>query len=209
MSALDPSLAAAGVAPSLDAIVALAHQVVPASVAVSVTVIGEAGAITAASTGRWAADLDRAQYDADAGPCVDAAIGGETRSIADIRHDDRWPTYAVAALAAGALSSVSIPIPVDDGLVASLNAYATHVDAFSSADRARLRKLAAVAAAVLSSGAATPLRSRPVMDQAKGILMHEEHCSAELAMDGLAKRALDSGRSLQQVAADVVAATGR
>jgi GAF domain-containing protein len=193
----------------LEAVVALAHHVVPAAVAISVTVVSDAGVETAASTSAWAASLDRAQYDAGAGPCVDAAIGGEMRSIADIRHDTRWPAYAAVALADGALSSVSVPIPVDDRVVASLNAYATHLDAFSSADHARLRKLAAVAAAVLATAEAPLRHAHAGIDQAKGILMNEEHCSAEQALDILAARALANRSSLREVAADVTrAATG-
>ncbi|MDT7546945.1 MAG: hypothetical protein QOE99_3055 [Actinomycetota bacterium] len=204
MRSTNASLAAAAVVPSLDAVVALAHQVVPSAVAVSVTVVSDAGSGTAAATSGWARTLDQAQYAAGAGPCVDAAIGGETRAISDTRRDVRWPAYAAAALAEGALSSMSIPIPVDDGVVASINAYATHVDAFGHADHARLRKLAAVAAVVLSTGQEPPVRLRDVVDQAKGIVMSEQHCSAELALDVLAARALERGCSLRDAAVDLV-----
>ena len=243
MRSTNASLAAAAVVPSLDAVVALAHQVVPSAVAVSVTVVSDAGSGTAAATSGWARTLDQAQYAAGAGPCVDAAIGGgvesitmaprdndpnrgpretavdasspvlavadramlgQTRAISDTRRDVRWPAYAAAAVAEGALSSMSIPIPVDDGVVASINAYATHVDAFGQADHARLRKLAAVAAVVLSTGGEPPVRLRDVVDQAKGIVMSEQHCSAELALDVLAARALERGCSLRDAAVDLV-----
>jgi GAF domain-containing protein len=204
MSPTPPPLSTAAVAPSLEAVVALAHQVVPSAVAVSLTVVSESGAETVASTSAWAESLDRVQYEAGAGPCVDAAIGGEPRSITDIRRDTRWPAYAAVALADGALSSLSLPIPVDNRVVASLNAYATHVDAFSSADQARLQKLAGVAAAVLTTAEEPQLRSRAGIDQAKGVLMHEEHCSAGRALDILAARALAGRSTLREVSADVL-----
>jgi GAF domain-containing protein len=209
MRSTNASLANAAIAPSLDAVVSLAHHVVPSAVAVSVTVVSDAGSDTAAATSAWARALDQAQYAAGAGPCVDAAIGGETRAISDTRRDVRWPAYAAAAVAEGALSSMSVPIPVDDGVVASLNAYATDVDAFGQADHARLRKLAAVAAVVLSTGRQPAIRARDVVDQAKGIVMGEQHCSAALALDVLTARALERGCSLRDAAGDLVHATSR
>jgi hypothetical protein len=207
MSPTDVPVPPDGVARTLTAVVALARQAVPAATAVSVTVIGGAGPLTAASTSPWADDLDQAQYDAAAGPCLDAAIGGEVRTISDVRLDRRWPAYAAAAIKGGALSSLSVPIPVDDAVVASVNAYSTDVDAFTADDSDRLLRLAAVAATALATATEPPLRSRAVIDQAKGILMHQHTCSSVEALDRLSEIAVARGESLRDAAIELIRAT--
>jgi hypothetical protein len=207
MSVSDPPVRPDGVRGTLGAVVALARQAVPAAAAVSVTVVTDAGALTAASTSAWAETLDQAQYDAAAGPCLDAAIGGEPRSIPDVRLDTRWPAYAAAAIEGGALSSLSVPVPVDDAVVASMNAYATEPHAFTDDDSTRLLRLAAVAATALATATDPPLRSRAVVDQAKGILMHQHACTAGEALDRLAEIATANGQSLREAAVVLTAAT--
>jgi GAF domain-containing protein len=195
---------------ALDAVSSLALHRVPAAIAVTVTIVTEDGALTVGSSSDWAVALDRVQYDpAGGGPCVDAAITGEVRDMTDAASEARWPAYVAASLARGVLSSTSIPIPVDDdGVVGSLNAFATESHAFTAADRDGLTQLAGTAATALTTvdTGDAPRRMRAVVDQAKGIVMNAEGCSAPEALDRMTLLGRDSDRTLREVAADVVLA---
>ncbi|HEX2075723.1 MAG TPA: ANTAR domain-containing protein [Geodermatophilus sp.] len=48
------------------------------------------------------------------------------------------------------------------------------------------------------------LDSRAVIDQAKGILMREHHCSADAAFDRLVRQSNASNRKLREVAQEIV-----
>jgi GAF domain-containing protein len=205
-----PPVPTADAAAVLDAVALAALQSLPVAVSVSVTLVNEAGARTAASSSDWADALDRAQYATGHGPCVEASIGGEVRHMTNAADETRWPAYTAAALALGAMSSLSIPIPVDDeGVVAALNAFAAAPVAFTAADELILTRLAGTAAAALTtvSTGRGPLRSRDVVDQAKGILMTTQHCSAQQALDVLSSRVGETGISLRRVAEELVRAT--
>jgi GAF domain-containing protein len=209
MNANPPTVAGA-VQRTLGAVADLACRSVPSAVAVSVTLVSDGRASTVASTSDWAVALDRAQYSAGYGPCVEASIGGEVREMIDAARETRWPAYAEAALATGALSSLSIPVPVDDdGVVAALNAFATTSHAFTAADQVTLRRLAGTAAAALTTVpiGGTRLRTRTVVDQAKGILMTTRRCTAAEALDLLGSTAGQTGASLLSVAEDLVRET--
>ena len=195
---------------ALDAVADMACRSIPAAAAASVTVVSGGGAGTVAATSEWAAALDRTQYAAGYGPCVEASVGGETREMIDAAVETRWPSYAAAALAAGTISSVSVPIPVDDaGVVASLNAFARTSGAFTPADHVALTRLAGTAAAALTTvpvGGTVP-RTRSVVDQAKGILMSSRHCTAQQALDSLGGLAGQAGSSLLAAAEALVRET--
>jgi hypothetical protein len=194
----------------LKAVAIVAEQSIPSAAAVSLTLVTEGTATTAASSSDWAGALDKEQYAVRSGPALDAAIGGETCVMADASTETRWPAYVAAALARGALSSVSIPLPVDDdGVVGSLTAFGTSVGGFTPTDEHALMRLAGTAAAALMTADIGSFvgRSRAVVDQAKGIVMTNEHCSAAVALDSLRRTAGESGRSLHEVAADVIRST--
>jgi AmiR/NasT family two-component response regulator len=57
---------------------------------------------------------------------------------------------------------------------------------------------------VLTTAEEPQLRSRAGIDQAKGVLMHEEHCSPAGALDILAARALAGRSTLREVSADIL-----
>jgi hypothetical protein len=202
-----PSPLPTDVAALLGAVALAAQQGIPSAVAVSLTLVRDGAATTGASSSDWADPLDRAQHDVTAGPSVDAAVGGEICVMVDVTTETRWPAYVAAAIANGVGSSMSVPIPVDDGgLVGSLNAFSRSIDAFTTTDENALTRLAGTAAAALLTVDIGGFvgRSRAVVDQAKGIVMNGEHCTAAQALDVLRRRAGVSGRSLPEVAGDVI-----
>lgn len=70
----------------------LAQRAIPGADEVSVTLIGAAGAYTAAYTGAVALALDERQYQQGRGPCMDAAQAGIVVSVPDTGSEDRRAT---------------------------------------------------------------------------------------------------------------------
>jgi hypothetical protein len=55
-----------------------------------------------------------AKYERGHGPCLDAARTGTLTEIADARTDIRWPGYMSRAAEHGNLSSLSVPLAIDE-----------------------------------------------------------------------------------------------
>ena len=194
----------------------LAQRAIPGATDVSVTLVRNTGAHTAAFTSDLALSLDEWQYDAGRGPCLDAAEAAVVVSVPDTRTEERWADWAARAHAAGAYSSLSIGLPVQDAVVGALNIYGTKPQAFDD-DAVTLAQTFAGYAAVAMANAhlydstanlahhmQAAMESRAVIEQAKGIVMGERRCSAEDAFAILVKVSQDSNRKLRDVAANLV-----
>jgi len=174
---------------------------------------------TVVSTGQLATDLDERQYERGHGPCLHAARTGELTEIPDTRADDRWPDYTPRAVEHGNLSSLSVPLHIDEKeqITGALNIYARRPDAFDEASRSvatRFAPYAAVAAGNLyayqsardmAENLQTALESRAVIDQAKGILMERHKLTADQAFQALAQASMHTNRKVRDVADDLVA----
>jgi GAF domain-containing protein len=205
---------------SLDAmlqrVAELAKQVIPGVAEASVTLIANDKAGTAAYTGRLALDLDETQYGRGYGPCLEAAIGEEIREITDARQETRWPDYTQKAVERGALSSLSAPLPIRDGLHGGLNLYAVEAGAFDDDARNAATTFSSYAAVAvhnmhlyestreLADNLDLAMRTRAVIEQAKGILMSQRRCDATEAFNLLAAASQRSNRKLRDIAQAIV-----
>jgi GAF domain-containing protein len=190
----------------------LARVLMPQIAAASVSLVGEGTEVTVASTGQLALALDETQYARGYGPCLEAARGGEILRIDDVSLETRWPLYVQAATARGVGSSLSVPIPVQRDVHAALNLYARHPGAFdaTSVDLARtFASYAGVAVANmrlydgsrrLVEQLQMAMVSRAVIDQAKGIVMAQRHCSAQEAFEVLVDLSSRSNTKLREIA---------
>ena len=196
----------------MDTIARLTKQTIPGAAEVSVTFVERDRAKTVASTGQLATALDERQYDRGYGPCLDSIEGGEPIVINDMNSDHRWRDWAAEAVAAGAASSLSIPVPVQREVMAALNIYSTHQNAFDD-DAVELAKTFSSYAAValanmhlyqaqgqMAEHLQTAMESRAFIEQAKGILMGQRRCTSEEAFNTLVKLSQDSNRKLRDVA---------
>jgi GAF domain-containing protein len=200
----------------LQRVAELAQGVVAGAHEVSITVVGRDKATTVISTGELAIALDERQYADESGPCLDAAQGGTVASIPDMRAETRWPKFTAAAVEAGALSSLSTPIPLQQYANAALNMYGTDPGAFDqdAIDLAQsFASYAGVALAnmhlyestrTLAEQLQVAMESRAVIEQAKGVLMGQRRCTAEEAFDILVKLSQQSNRKLREVAQALV-----
>lgn len=182
----------------------------------SFTLLRGSVAYTAAFTGEPALTLDETQYEVGYGPCLDAATAGESFLIEDTGTEDRWPVFATHALAAGVHSSMSLALPVQDGITGALNVYSPKVGAFDAAALELGQTFAAYAAvavgnAHLYDNASTHARQmqeamqhRAVIEQAKGIVMGDRRCSAQEAFEILRRLSNTTNRKLRDVAEALV-----
>lgn len=202
----------------LDRLVRLAARAVPAAIACGITLRRNGRPFTVASSDTFAAQIDELQYESDEGPCLHALRSGKTVHVDDLVAERRWDRFRPSALAHGMASSLSLPLTVDGQVAAALNLYSRSAHAFSAADADMARALAAQCTAALEvilhqteqallrEQLDAALRSRAVIDQALGILMAQQRCTAREAFDLLRQASQHRNRKLRQVAADVVTA---
>jgi GAF domain-containing protein len=200
----------------------LAQRTVPGADDVSVTMVHLSTAETAASTGDRALVLDEWQYREGLGPCLKAAAEKLTVSVPDLASDDRWPDWGAHAVSSGARSSLSVGLPIEDEIDGALNIYSTRRYAFGEDAILLAQTFAGYATVALSNakryGSTSDLvrdlqasmTSRAVIEQAKGIIMGRQRCSAEQAFTILTRIAQDRNRDVRDIATAVVArAEGR
>jgi GAF domain-containing protein len=197
----------------------LARRTIPGAGEVSVTLIDHQDARTAGYTGRLALDLDEIQYGVGHGPCLDAAASAGTLSLPDMSTEKRWPKWAARAARTGVHSSLSVGLPMREPVTGALNIYATEPRAFDDDAIVLGQTFAGYAAVALTNAhlydARTNLaqqmeaamRSRAVIEQAKGILMAGRHCTADEAFTILTRLSQETGRKLRDVATALVAST--
>ncbi len=206
----------------LQTVADLTKTVMPGPTEVSVSLLVADNPSTVASTGQLATDLDETQYDRDHGPCLHAARTGELTEIGDTRTDSRWPDYVPRAVQHGALSSLSVPLPIaeDEQVSGALNIYAREPHAFDEDSRSAATRFAPCAAVAAGNLYAyrnardvihelqTALETRGVIDQAKGILMDRHGLTADQAFQVLARMSTKTNRELRAVADDLVRTGG-
>lgn len=191
-------------------------QTIPGADEVSVSMLRDGKAATAAFTGELALQLDERQYEEGHGPCMEAAQSGSAVLVTNLETDDRWPDYVPSALEAGARSSLSVPLPIQEAVTGALNIYSREVRAFDEEACELAAAFAgyaavAVANAQLLADAATLARqmqeamaSRAVIEQAKGVLMAQRGCDPDAAFDMLSRASRTSNRKLRDIAAAIV-----
>jgi hypothetical protein len=161
--------------------------------------------------------LDDAQYATGQGPCLEALHGVESVTVADASADDRWTHFSNTAAHLGIHSTLSIHLPVDAAAVAgSLNLYSRRRMELGDAQvRTALPYAEQLAAAILSVDAyrsaarlardmVEAMRSRAVIEQAKGILMADQQITADEAFQQLTKLSQRTNTKLRDVALRLV-----
>jgi GAF domain-containing protein len=177
------------------------------------------GLATIAATDQRLVELDDAQYESRQGPCLAVLEAGEPIYLEDAsKEDDRWQHFTRTAAQLGVHSTLSVHVPTDAGEVAaSLNLYARRrlelaglqmsaAESFAQQLAAAIQSVEAYrSTAKLARELAEAMRSRAVIEQAKGILMAEQHIGAEEAFDRLAALSQQANVKLREVAARLVA----
>ncbi|GAA1900799.1 hypothetical protein GCM10009716_08330 [Streptomyces sodiiphilus] len=176
---------------------------------------GESGPVTAGNDPR-AVGLDEEQYAAGEGPGLDALRFRDTQHLLDTADADadRWQHFRGRALAHGVRSALSLPliVPGDVRPAGSLTLYAPRAAAFDTQARERVEIFARQAAVALgvsrkiadlvetTEDLHAALASRPVIDQALGIIMAQRRCDSEVAFTVLRRASQRQNDKLLTVA---------
>lgn len=178
--------------------------------------------LTIASSDELAAALDKVQYDTGEGPCLTAIATSTPVEVDDPADADHWPTWRAEAVKWRVRKAMSIPLVTMSGdVLGALNLYSTSPGKFTDADHDAANLFAAHAAgalavairlaqmAELTGHLEAALRSRAVIDQAKGIVMAEQRCTADEAFAVLRRASQNRNVKLRQIAAEIVARAGQ
>lgn len=153
--------------------------------AVTITVLRDGEPDTVAWTDERYLEVDKHQYAADRGPCLDAARTHQPVRASVSEHRERWPEFAAAAEQAGLRAYLSVPLVVraqgrEAELVGSLNLYSRAAGAFDPFDEALMQLFSNAAVQAIGNARRwqqsrdqianleIALGSRAEIDQAKG-----------------------------------------
>jgi GAF domain-containing protein len=173
---------------------------------------------TVAVTDQRMVALDDSQYVSGQGPCLDVMESESQVFVPDAGSCDRWPEFQQTAAHMGIQTVLSTGLDIEpSGLAASLNLYARRRMEQSEAQMQLARGFAAQLAAAMDSidayrtaarlaqDMAVAMRSRAVIEQAKGMLMAERQIDADEAFGMLRQLSQNSNVKLAEVAARLVA----
>jgi GAF domain-containing protein len=200
--------------------IAVRHVAEGASCGMAIRSAG--GPATVAATDPVAAEVDEVQYRLDDGPCLQAMRGGEIVTIADTATSGRWPEFEARAAAVGVRSCLAVPLQAGSSENAgAFCLYAREAGAFGDEQARRAGQFAENASSALAiaerlasyAGLNEQLRaslvSRPVIDQALGIIIAREKCTQSAAFAILRNASQNSNTKLRDLAARIVTnATG-
>jgi GAF domain-containing protein len=163
-------------------------------------------------------NLEVFQLQRDQGPCLDCFESGSAVIVPDLATEaDRWPQFASVAEALGIASVHALPMRLHDTVLGALGLFGATVGRLEDDDLALAQALAHVASvAIVNEQSAADiatvnvqlqeaLRSRIVLEQAKGVIAHTGGLEMDDAFTVLRRYARDHGHKLSDVARQVVA----
>lgn len=170
----------------------------------------------AASSDPRAARCDDVEVETGFGPCITALDEQRTLMTREIWLDDRWTAWRDAAESEGFRSAAALPASAGSGAKIALNLYSEQVDPWDSErlERAAMfaEQVAQVMAlcvriaeqTVINADLTAAMTSRSTIDQAIGVIMAQNRCSAEEAFAILRRASSHRNVKLRDVAAVVV-----
>jgi hypothetical protein len=169
--------------------------------------------------------LDGWQIRTGEGPAVSAYDSGELVTAADVLTDDRWPSLrGLRETAAERVAAcVSVPlITAEDGVSGVLNVSLSRelpvagsvlvhvVETLGAAVASLVQDLEQRSAMqTLVDDMRAALTSRAVIDQAKGVVMADQHCTADEAFRHLVALSNNTHRKVRDVAQAIVEQVAR
>ena len=177
----------------------------------SISIIRGRAVTTPVWSNRTVFEADQAQYRHNQGPCLQAIAVHETIVIDDLAGEQRWPKWREAVLDLDLRSSSSFRLFLAaDGeeTFGSLNMYSSRAHALDAHVQALGQVFAshaavALKAAITEAGLEQAIRSRDLIGQAKGILMEQNHVSADEALQMLRRTAHDRTIGIHTLAEQV------
>ena len=205
----------------LDQVATFAVRAIPGADGAGVTLLRlEAETTTVevlAASHPFVAEIDEIQYvTLNEGPCITAARERRTVLTGSLGGEQMWPRFGPRVGRLGVHSALSLPLLLPDQVVGAINVYAYGKDVFNE-HAAEIGELFAGPAAVavhnaqvlaraltLTAQLQTALSTRPVIDQAIGIVRGRTGGSAEEAFERLRAISQAEHTKLAVVAENIV-----
>lgn len=165
----------------------------------------------------FVSEIDEIQYvTLNEGPCITAALEGRTVRSGSLGGEKMWPRFGPRVGRLGIHSALSLPLIIPGQVVGAINVYARGKDVFDD-HAAELGELFAAPAAVVVHNAQilaqalaltvqlqAALSSRPLIDQAIGLMRGRTGGSAEEAFARLREISQSDHTKLADVARHIV-----
>src|ERR1700684_2640133 len=170
-----------------------------------------------AASASFVAEIDEIQYvTLKEGPCITAALQGRTVRSGSLGGEKMWPRFGPRVGRLGVHSALSLPLLLSGRVMGGVNVYAHSKDVFDE-HAAELGELFAKPAAVavhnaqvlahaiaLTAQLQKALSTRPVIDQAIGLIRGRSGRSAEEAFAQLRAISQTEHRTLAAVAQQII-----
>jgi GAF domain-containing protein len=187
-----------GLTDLLTRVAKFAAQAIPGADGAGVTLLrsdrGDNRVEALAASHPFVAEIDEIQYvTLNEGPCITAAVEGRTVRSGSLGGEKMWPRFGPRVGRLGVHSALSLPLIIPGQIVGAINVYARDKNVFDD-HAAELGELFAAPAAVAVHNAQilaqalaltvqlqNALSSRPVIDQAIGLLRGRTGGTAEEA----------------------------
>lgn len=165
--------------------------------------------------------LDEIQHYEGDGPCLTAARENRVVYVPDTREDTRWPDYGKAAADIGIYTALGVPLDLDGEAAAALDVYSDRPQAFDEPTIALIKREVHAASSALrlalrlesqrdaERDLKAAMSSRTVINLAVGIVMGQNRCSQEQAVDILVKASNHRNLKLRDLATELVAKVGK
>jgi transcriptional regulator with GAF, ATPase, and Fis domain len=163
--------------------------------------------------------LELFELQSNDGPCLECLRTSSPVTAENLEQETRWPRFVPRALASGFGAVHALPLRLRERTVGALNLFTVAPGELPSSDARAAQGLADVATIsllqerkardqdALTSQLQHALRSRVVIEQAKGVLAAGLDIEMEDAFERLRKRSRDNRRRLVAVAEEVVNAS--
>jgi hypothetical protein len=211
---LDPAL---DVLDAMDRVIEMCIQCTSATEA-GIVLADRGGVLhVIASTSERSSDAEEAQLGTDEGSCLDCYRTGETVDVPDIAtHAADWPVFAETMRSRGLVGTFAEPVRLRRATIGSLCVFADHAQGHDDRDVVFIQMLADAASAALvrqrdhgrlqtaDEQMRDAIAARVTVEQAKGALAQRRGIPVDEAFQLLRTGARSAGRSLRELADDVI-----
>jgi GAF domain-containing protein len=165
--------------------------------------------------------LEDLQIEHQEGPCISAFDDKELVRAPDLTAEERWPSFAAAAVARGVRAVLASPLPYNQDAVGVVAVLSEDPHPWSPEGELALLAFTDLAALLIASmmqgeqqselaaQLQNALNSRAVIEQAKGVLIGQQGLSAHAAYMQLRAQARAERRKLVAVSAELVRSAAR
>ena len=204
---------------ALDRVANISLRTLPGCDGAGVSLVEREKVTTASATDETVEAVDSEQYRTGEGPCLEAIRQGISFIVESMSADERFPAFGPRAAQNGILSSLSMPLRVNDRTLGALNLYSRKLKGFTADDEKTATLFASQASVALANAHALDrvraaadqleqgLKSSRVIGLAMGILVEREHCTEDEAFDMLRVISQNANVKLRDVAQQLLDAT--